>query len=128
MSRESAALRGQVFAEQGMTDTVTITRKTGEVVSGGVITPTYAVVYTGKARLQQRSIVGSRSDIGQASVVVESREVQLPVSVNGLKEGDVVTVVASQDGDAVGRVFVIRDVLAKSHLTSRRVTVTEVTS
>jgi hypothetical protein len=57
------------------------------------------------------------------------REVQLPMSATGLREGDRITITASAlDPDLVGKVYVIRDVEAKTHLTARRVTVLEVTS
>lgn len=129
MGIQQALERGRRAAEQGMVDAVVITRKTGETTSGGVITPTYTTLYTGKARIQQRSPAGSRTDVGQASLVIENREVQLPISVTGLDEGDIVTVTSAAIDPALpGKVFVVQGVLRKSHATCRRVTVIETTS
>lgn len=131
MSRETTILRGRAFAEQGMVDACQIRRQTGETTTGGVITPTWTSLYDGKCRVQVRSQIqsGAQSNVGEAAVILEHLEVQLPASVVGLQEGDQVTVTASLgDPDLVARVFRVRDVLSKSHLTSRRVTVTEITS
>jgi hypothetical protein len=131
MSRESVLARGQAAAESGMTDTCVIKRKTGETTgAGGVITPTWTTLYTGqKCRVQvviRRPGIGQ--DTGEAYRVIEHREVQLPMSVTGLQEGDSIQVTTSADPDLVGRVYTVRDVLAKTHATARRVTVLEITS
>jgi hypothetical protein len=130
MSRESATLRGRAFEEIAMQDACTITRETGETTgSGGVITPTTATQYTGKCRVQFKPMEGSGTDVGEAYLLLVRREVQLPMSATGLREGDRITITASAlDPDLVGKVYVIRDVEAKTHLTARRVTVLEVTS
>lgn len=124
--------RGRRAAERLMVDECTIRRKTGEATdpNSGVITPTYgADLYSGKCRVQQRQAAGQEQNVGEAFVLVTRFEVQLPMSVTGLVEGDQITVTASAlDPDLVGRVFTVRDVAAKSHLTARRVIVTEVTS
>jgi hypothetical protein len=129
MSIEAALARGRAAAEALQVDTCVIKRKTGETTSGGVITPTLTTLYTGKCRVQIKSEAGAGQNVGEAYLVVERHEIQLPITVTGLQEGDSITITASTlDPDLVGRVYVIRDVLRKSHLTSRRVTVTEVTS
>jgi hypothetical protein len=130
MSRESATLRGRAAAEIGMQDACTITRETGETTGpGGVITPTTATLYTGKCRVQFKPMEGSGMDVGEAYLLLVRREVQLPMSATGLREGDQITITASAlDPDLVGKVYVIRDIEAKTHLTARRVTVLEVTS
>lgn len=131
MSRETVTLRGRVAAEAGMQDQCTIKRKTGETTSGGTVTPTYATLYSGqKCRVQVVSHrPGEGQDVGEAYRVVERHEVQLPVAVTGLAEGDIITMTASAlDPDLIGRVYVVRDVLTKSYATARRVTVLEVTS
>lgn len=129
MSIASAVERGRILAESLMQDTCTITRKTGEVVSGGVITPTYVQIYTGNCRIQARRVESQGSNVGEAYRLIERLELQLPVTVTGLAEGDVVTVTASAlDPDLLGRVFAIRGVTAKTHLTYRRAELIEVTS
>lgn len=129
MSLQSALARGRTAAEALMVDACTIRHKTGESASGGVITPTYSTLYNGKCRVQVRSEAGQGQNVGEAYLVVERHEVQLPMTVTGLREGDQITITASAlDPDLVGRVYVVRDVVRKSHLTSRRVTVLEITS
>lgn len=133
MSLESAIQRGRAAAEVLMVDACTIKHLTGETTgAGGVITATYgAAFYTGRCRIQVKQEAGAGTDVGEAYRIVGRREVQLPVvaATTGIREGDVVTITAAAiDPDLVGKVFVVRDVLAKTHLTSRRLTVTEVTS
>jgi hypothetical protein len=114
-----------------MVDTCTITRVAGTSTDRdtGVVTETTTVLYTGRCRVQQSTAgQGVRMDPGETSVVVLRLEVQLPMSVTGLAEGDEVTVTASvHDADLVGRRFRIHDLAHKTHATSRRVLVTEVT-
>ena len=129
MGIQQAVIRGRVRAEALMHDACTIEHPTGETTVGGVITTTYATVYAGKCRVQIIFEQGRPEDIGQAFRVIERREVQVPVSVTGVVEGDRVTVTASAlDPDLVGAVYTVRDVLAKTHLISRRLTVQEATS
>lgn len=130
MSIVTAVLRGRALAEQLMVDTCVIRRKTGESTgAGGVITPTYSTLYTGICRVQSQPQTQTGTDVGEAYLVLERHEVQLPMSVTGLAEGDQITITASVlDPDLVGRVYAVRDVARKSHLTARRVTVLEVTS
>jgi hypothetical protein len=127
---QAAVLRARQLAEQLMVDTCNITRRTGETTgTGGVITPTTTTLYTGKCRVQFKPMQGNGADVGEAYLLLVRREVQLPMSVTGLLEGDLITITASAlDPDLVGKVYVVRDVEAKTHLTSRRVTVLEVTS
>jgi hypothetical protein len=129
MSVEIALARGQAAAERLMTDACVIKHKTTESVgAGGVISPVWSTVFTGKCRVQSNALTRQGQDIGEAYVIVERHEVQLPVSVVGLQEGDLIQITASGDADLVGRIFRVRDVLRKTHLTARRVTVLEVTS
>lgn len=130
MSRASALARGRTAAELGMVDACTIRRRTGQSTgAGGVITPAYTTLYAGKCRVQIRAESGQGDDIGEAYRVVERREIQLPMSVTGLLEADLIEVTAAAlDPELVGKVYAVRDIAAKTHLTSRRVTVLEVTS
>lgn len=131
MSVEILLASGRRAAERLMVDECVIRRRSGETTdpNSGVITPTYGELYTGKCRVQQRQAAGQEQNVGEAFVLVTRYEVQLPMSVTGLAEGDQITITASAlDPDLVDRVFTVRDVAAKSHLTARRVGVTEVTS
>lgn len=130
MSVESAILRGRAAAEALMVDACTVTRQTGESVgTGGVITPTTTELYSGKCRVQIEADTGQGTSVGEAYRIVERRVIQLPMTVTGLAEGDRIEITASAlDPELVGKVYAVRDVPAKTHLTSRRVTVQEVTS
>lgn len=130
MSRVSVLRLGRRSAERGMADTCTIRRKTGETEgAGGVIDPTWDDLYDGKCRVQVRTETGQATDVGESELIIERREVQLPIAVTGLLEGDRITITASRsDPDLVGRAYVIRDVVAKTDLTARRASVIEVTS
>lgn len=131
MSLEATLAEGRAFAESLMVDACVVKHKTGESTgAGGVITPTFSTLYTGKCRVQVAAKTpGHGVDIGEAYLVVERHQVQLPMTVVGMQEGDQITITASAlDPDLVGRVYAVHDVLRKTHLTSRRVTVLETTS
>lgn len=133
MSAQSVTLRGRVAAERHMVDACTVTRATGNVEGpGGVVTPTTATIYTGKCRLMVRTrerLGGSWNVVGEAAVIVSRLELQLPVSAAEVLEGDRVVITASVlDPQMVGKVYAVRDVMVKSYLTSRRITVIEVSS
>lgn len=127
-----ALARGRAAAEALMVDTVTITRTTGSTTDPdtGVVTPTTATVYSGRAKIQQsESPTGEFKNLGEASVLVVRLELHLPVSAAGVLVDDVVAVTASVlDPDLVGKRLVIRSVAHKTFLTARRCDVTEVTS
>lgn len=131
MSRAAVLAAGRRAAEQGMVDACTITRVASTTTdpTTGMVSTTPSQVYAGRCRVQQGTTgQGNRMDPGETSVVVLRLEVQLPMSVVGLAEGDALTVTASvHDEDLVGRRFRIHDLAHKTHATSRRVQVTEVT-
>lgn len=130
MSAASALARGRAAAEALMVDACTIQEVTGESTeTGGVVTPTYATVYSGKCRVQQPDAQARQEDAGEAYLLMSRRQLQLPMSVTGVRADQVVTITASaQDPDLAGRVFVVRDEFAKSHATARRVGIEERTS
>lgn len=126
-------LRGRKAAERLMIDACTIDRVTGETEgAGGVLTPVYNRIYDGKCRIQVRTrerMGGSWTSIGEAQVIIARIEVQLPLSAPEPKESDVVTMTASVlDPLMIGKQFQVRDVMMKTMLTARRVTVVEVSS
>lgn len=126
-----ALARGRAAAESLMVDTCSIGRTTGEATDTdtGVVTPTTSTVYTGRCRVQQSQLgaASTPDDPGQAAVRLVAFAVQLPMSVVGLRVGDVVTVTASvHDPDLVGRTFTVLGLAHKTHATSRRIQVQEV--
>lgn len=130
MSAASVLARGQAAAEQLMVDACVIRRVTDESTgTGGVVTPTYSTLYTGRCRVQQVRAKANEVDAGEAYLLMLQLEVQLPVSVTGVQAEDQITITASaHDPDLVNRVFFVRDLAHKTHPTSRRVQVQEKTS
>ena len=130
MSRASVLARGRAAALIGMTDACVITRSAGETnVGGGVVTEVTQQVYSGRCRIQVRSPSGTGQDVGEAYVIVQRIELQIPIAAPQLAEGDRVEMTAAaHDGQLVGKTYAVRDVLAKSEATSRRATLIEVTS
>jgi hypothetical protein len=130
MSREKALAGGQELAEAGMIDACVIQHNTGESTgAGGVVTVTYGTAfYTGKCQVQTQTETGQSVDVGEAARIVTRRVVRLPVAVDDVLEGDLITITASLDPALVGKLFTARDIEAKTFLTARRITVLEVTS
>ena len=129
MSVAAALARGRAAAERLMVDTCMIRRRTGETTgSGGVVTPTYSPVYSGKCRMQQPTATAGVEDVGEASLLMVRFELQLPMSVTGVQADDEVRITASVDADLVGRDFLVRGLAHKTHATARRLQVEESTS
>lgn len=132
MSRASVLARGRTAAEAGMRDTCSIRRAIGTAVDDntGDETIAWEQLYAGKCRVQQRSEANSQQETpGEDYQLLQRVELQLPMSVTGLREADEVTITASaHDADLVGVVFLVRDLFAKTHATARRVGVTRRTS
>lgn len=125
-----ALARGRAAAEALMVDTCRIERKTGEATSttSGAAIPTYLTLYEGKCRIQQRATEARAEDAAEQYDRMLRLEVQLPMSVTGLKVDDRVTVTASvHDADLVGRQVWIRHLAHKTHATARRVVAEELT-
>lgn len=113
-----------------MTDACVVRRNTGETEGpGGVMQTTWSDVYSGQCRVQVRAESGNLTDVGEAALILQRHEVQLPIAAEGILEGDQIEVTASlHDPDLVGRIYAVRTVLTKSEATSRRVAAIEVTS
>lgn len=125
-----AVARGRLAAESLMVDACTIRRKTGETTDTdtAAVTPTYATLYTGKCRIQQVGGIARPTQAGEQTDWMLRLDLQLPMSVTGLKVSDVVAVTASvRDPDLPGRVFTIRGLAHKTDATARRVQIEEVT-
>ena len=130
MSRQQLLEEARSAALEGMVDTCTIRRVTGQATDAdGNITPTYTALYSGVCRVQQQQPYAERHDAGQAYLLLLRLEVQLPMTVVGLQPDDLLTVVTSvMDADLPGRVFVVRDLAHKTDASSRRIQCQEVTS
>jgi hypothetical protein len=131
MSATTAVLAGRRAAEALMVDACTVQRVTGTATDDttGKVTPTYTTVYSGKCRVQQVAPISKPADIAQGAVWLQRLSLQVPMSVTGIASDDVVTITASAlDADLVNRVFHVRELGHKSHMTARRVQLEEITS
>jgi hypothetical protein len=108
-----------------------IRRKTGDTTDPdtGVVTPTYATVYTGKCKVQtftNRELVKSG---GEHEFINQRYEVDIPVSAVGVLVNDEITLdVATYDVDLVGRQYRVVGLMNKSLGTARRLGVEELVS
>lgn len=133
---DSALLEGRALIESLMTDTCTITRAgTGERVfdedTMQYTDPARVTVYSGKCRVQVKSVIASSSDAsaGDRVATVQEFELQLPVAgTEGIAVHDVAEVTAAaHDASLVGRKFTVVARHEKSQATARRLRVAEVT-
>lgn len=128
MSRAALLARARAAAQRGMADTCTIRRQSGETRddTSGTVTPTYSQLYAGPCRVQQQLAQSQQHDAGEDYLLLLRLEVQLPMTVVGLRVGDEVTITAAvYDPDLPGRVFLIRDLAHKTDASARRVQCTE---
>jgi hypothetical protein len=132
LTAEAATLAGRAAIEALMVDTVLITRATGETTfnetTGREEPAPPDEIYEGKCRVQRRSGVERRPEAGERSWTVESVELQVPVSAEGIEVGDTATITAAVlDPELVGREFRVASLAHKTHATARRLRVEEVT-
>lgn len=123
-----ALLRGRAAAEQLMVDTCTIQHKTGETTDPdtGVVTPSYATVYSGKCKLKLPTAVARPADVGQAQVFTQHPTLSLPAATTGVQIDDLVTITASALMPAlVGRQFRVRGLPGSTHMTAARFEIME---
>jgi hypothetical protein len=127
--RTALLARAQAAAVRGMVDVCTIRRPSGisSDPDSGKTTKTYLSPnpYTGPCRMQQHPTQAQQQDSGEDYLLMVRLELQLPMSVTGIRVGDEVTVTASRDPDLLGRVFLVRDLFHKTDASARRIGVTE---
>lgn len=132
MTASAALMRGRAAAEALMVDRCAIRRVTNVTdPATGQQTPNWVQLYDGKCRVQARgqAQVARPQDAGEARRLLLHLELQLPMSVTGLRTEDQVTVLWSTlDTDLVGRLFRVRDLMHKTHATARRIGIAEITS
>lgn len=126
MTAASVTLAGRAAAEALMVDACTITRVTPGTVFNETTgqyddTPPPTTVYTGKCRVKPRDNADRVVQYGQEAVSLWPYIVSIPMAESGVELDDIVTVTASAlDTALVGAGFRVRQVLAGSHLTARR--------
>ena len=129
MNLSGVLSRGRAAAELIMTDACSFTRVTGQTIDeeDGTYTDTTSTVYAGKCRVQVRNMAVAALPLsGERQVVAMQLEVSIPVTATEPQVGDIATITASANDDAlVGRKFRVREEMHKSHATARRVVVQE---
>lgn len=132
MTAASVLARGRAAAEALMADRCVIRRVTPVTDRGtGQQTSNWVQLYDGKCRVQARgqSQVARPEDAGQARRLLLLLELQLPITVTGLRTEDQVTILwSTTDPDLINRTFLVRDLMHKTHDTARRIGIEEITS
>lgn len=131
MSAESITLRGRAAAERLMTDTLTITRASGEPVTDPEtfeVTYPRTGVYAGKGRIQSRDTDAEAVTQGAQDFTLGDSIVQVPVSVPLAVDDEVLVTASQTDPLMVDRVFRVVVIPRKTHATMVRAGVEEVTS
>lgn len=129
-------LRAQ--AESNMTSLCTITRPSTDKGEMNPVTRKYdnlpgvTTIYTGKCRVQIKSVVAATSDsnAGERLAGVQQFELQIPVSgTDEVSTNDVVEILSSPlDSSLEGRKFTVSGRHEKSQATARRLPLRAVTS
>ena len=145
MSAQAAVLEGRRHAESLMKDSVLI-RRPGVAVTNpdtGDVAASLTFVYEGPCKVQQTIAQSSSPTAGGHQFTVQSARLDLPVSVNGIKVGDVAVASfldtatypdGSFPGDDVypGGVreltFRVVELFEKSYATAQRLRVEQVTA
>lgn len=131
MSATAAVARGRAAAVALMVDQCTITTISGQVTDPvtGVVAETRLTVYSGRCRVQQADRSGDRREVGQVEPIVLALQVQVPVAgTETVRRGDLVTVTAARhDTGLVGVQCRVKDLMHKTHATSRRLMCEQVT-
>lgn len=86
------------------------------------LTDVYDLVHEGKARVQRTDLQAQEPVVGGVEHSVERLDVQLPITVTGIKHRDRVTVTAVgviSDPDLLGLVATVMTNAAKTHATKR---------
>lgn len=134
MSAASVLARGRVAAAALMVDTCIIEHPTGPGATDlvtGVVTVTYATVYTGPCRLSRdpRMPGVSSGEVAEAHLAKLSSTLSVPMSVVGVVEGDRVTMLTSaHDPELAGAQMRVMGPVHGTFLTARRFEVVEATS
>ncbi len=138
MSRAAGLARGRAKAERLMTDACTITRPGAggpgpiDPETGQYADPARVTIYTGKCRIQIKSIVASASDsdAGDRQGAVQEVEWQGPVvGTEAIAINDVIHMNSSaSDAALVAREFTVTARHEKSQATARRLRVIEGTA
>jgi hypothetical protein len=132
MSREIALTAGRAFVAGALVDTCVITRETGAVTDPdtGVVTKTYATIYTGPCQVQQGEGSAGQSLVGEASLRLASLTLKLPIAgTENVRAEDIVTITACEmDSALVGRAYFLTGELAATFKTARKLGLTEVLS
>lgn len=131
MTADSLIPRAQAAALALMVDACTMQRPGTPTTDPetGYVVPNYTLLYTGRCRVQRRTMFNRPRDTGEAFITLLALEVQLPITVTDIQGDDVITITAAlHDSDLVGRVFHVRGFAHRTHPTKRVLNCLEVGS
>lgn len=131
MTADLLLIRAQAAAVALMVDACVVKRRSTQTTDPdtGIITQNYTTIYTGKCRVQRRTMFDRPHNVGQAYVYMLAVELQLPITVIGIVTEDIATITASvHDTDLVNRVFTIRGFSHKTHPSARHIQCVEINS
>lgn len=131
MNLDGVLSRARRMAERLMVDQCIVRRQTGLATdpATGVVSPAYETIYTGKCKVQTFTNRELMKDGGEYQFIIQRYEVQIPVSVVGVKTNDEVLMTsATYDADLAGRSYRIVGLMNKSEPTARRLGVEEMPS
>lgn len=111
-----------------MVDECTVTRP-GEAVTDpdtGDVTNSPVEVYAGRCKVQSKDSSVATPEAGEASFTVVSRQVHIPANAADVRNGDVVTVIASRfNSFTVGKQYRVEGFTPDSFDTAARLPVKE---
>jgi hypothetical protein len=121
------------LADDLMVDACTIVRTTGPGVQSeatGRISPTVVQVYAGRCQVRVPPfITPAEPESGGRSATLQTLVVKVPVTVEGIAVGDVVTVTAAaHDPELIGRPFRVEGIHHKTFATARKLAAVETTA
>ena len=119
----------QSLAEQGMTDSLSLVRPTGEFVrdEDGNTVPEMVAVWSGPGKVQSQQSYPSQPEVGGGTITLAVFEVHIPVGADvSPRVDDVFVVEASRDQALTGSRFRVRVDPSKTWRTARRYNVEEV--
>lgn len=129
MDIHDAVMEGRAEAEKIMTDTMLVTRKSGQPVTdpeSGEVSFPETVVHDGPGRVQDRNSRGEHPEYPVSSPVVADVELQLPYSVVARINDEIKVTDSFSSPEMVDRVFTVKTVVRKTHGTMTRTIVEEV--
>ncbi|MFB7630688.1 DUF6093 family protein [Streptomyces sp. NPDC056149] len=119
--------QGRTAAQQLMTDWCRIERSTGiDTTDDGRDVEQATTVYEGRCRVRPAAQAATTDKTGTVIVETWAYTVSVPLPVAGIRTGDAVQILASDDPGLVGRRLRVRSIDRGTQITARRLACEEV--